>query len=67
MRWRVLNAEVKQEPADGDEEKVTFTKVHRAYEKALAKHNGFLGKIAALKRASTCESRTLAFRVVKET
>ncbi|KAL3149674.1 hypothetical protein ABBQ38_013506 [Trebouxia sp. C0009 RCD-2024] len=51
-RWRVRNADFKQEGADGDKEKVTITKVHCAYEKEVAKHAGYLDKIAALKRSS---------------
>ncbi|KAL3146493.1 hypothetical protein ABBQ32_000748 [Trebouxia sp. C0010 RCD-2024] len=59
VRWRVRNAEFKQEGADGDKEKVTFTKVHCAYEKAVAKHTGDLDKIAALKRASNLSVQAL--------
>ncbi|KAL3146515.1 hypothetical protein ABBQ32_000765 [Trebouxia sp. C0010 RCD-2024] len=52
VRWKVRDARFKQEEAPRCKQNMTFTKVHTAYEEALAKHNRYLSKLAALKSAS---------------
>lgn len=52
MVWTVNDVKYKQEKLHGAKKKVAITKVHRTYERAIAKHNGYLGKLVALKKAS---------------